>query len=257
MFFRYNRLNCRIPADLDDLYNGSVILAGGSPVLKEEKNLHLLNEPGVMVMSMNNTASIVPSDLWIGADKPRCYSHRILRDPKIMKFAMISRRNILAADYIDWKFMPHTYFFGTSDKFNIDNFLSYDRNFVWWKNIFYISIQILYRLGFRKIYLIGCQFKIEKDSQYAYGAKLDDEAVVWNKKTYNTVVKNMKKLKPTFERKNLEIVSCTPGSPLNDIYPTCTPEDAVKEILTDYPQSYDIDKCVHSSFFSKKGDKNG
>ena len=80
MFYRFNRLNCRIPMDLDNLYQGSVVLVGGSPVLLEEKCLGKLNEPGIMVASMNNTATIVPSDIWIGGDKPKCYSARVIRE---------------------------------------------------------------------------------------------------------------------------------------------------------------------------------
>jgi len=253
MLYRYNRANNRIPMDLDNLYQGSVILAGGSPVLLEDKlNLSRLKTPGIMVASMNNTATVVPSDLWICGDKPKCYSPRILRDPKLTKFAMISRRNILAADYIDWKFIPNTYFYGTTDQCTIENFLNNNRDYVWWKNTFYIAIQILYRMGFRRIFLIGCQFKISAERHYAYDVKLDEGAVKWNKMTYNTVVNNMIKLKPTFERKGLEIISCTPDSPLNEHYPTNTLEGAINEILEDYPKTHELDKVVHSSFFKKE-----
>ena len=117
-----------------------------------------------------------------------------------MKFAMISRRNILAHD-IDWKFIPNTYFFGTTDKWDIHNFLNLNRDFVWWKNTFYIAIQLLYRLGFRKVYLVGCKFDIDNDKkQYSYDTKLDEGAVKWNQKTYGQAVKNMIKLQRLCEK---------------------------------------------------------
>ena len=251
MFYRFNAWNCRIPVDLDGMYKGGCFLAGGHPSLQEE-NLALLNQPGVMVMAMNNTASVLPRcDFWIGADKPLCYSPRILKDPRMMKFSMISRRNILAHD-IDWKFIPNTYFFGTTENWDIHNFLNLNRDFVWWKNTFYIAIQILYRLGFRKVYLVGCKFDIDiEKKQYSYDTTLDNNAVTWNKKTYNTVVKNMIKLKSHFKQKDFQLISCTPGSPLDKHFETMSFNEAVTDMLQGFPKEYEIDKCVHSSFFTK------
>ena len=250
MFYKFNALNCRIPIDLDGTFNGSCFLAGGHSSLANE-DVALLNQPGIQTMAMNNTASVVPSDFWIGCDQPMCYSPRILKDPKIMKFAMISRRNILAHD-IDWKFIPNTYFFGTTDKWDIHNFLNSNRDFVWWKNTFYIAIQLLYRLGFRKVYLVGCKFDMNNDDkQYSYNTKLDKDAVEWNQRTYGHIVKNMIKLKPHFEKKDFKLISCTPDSPLNKHYETMTFNEAVSDALTGFPKEYNIDKCVHSSFFTK------
>jgi hypothetical protein len=202
-------------------------------------------------MAMNNTASVVPCQLWVGADKPLCYSQKILQDPRLMKFAGIGRRNIRAGN-IDWKFQPNTYFFGTTEEgWNYRNFLNPDRDFVWWKNTFYIAIQILYRLGFRKIYLIGCQFKIG-DKHYSYDKQLTGDEKEWNKKTYNHVVTRMKELKPLFDRKDFKVISCTPDSPLNEIYPTMDFDEAIADSLQDFPRSWDINRCVHSSFFKDK-----
>lgn len=250
MFYRYNKANCQIPMDLENLYQGSCFLAGGSPVLLQE-NLKKLDQPGVMVASMNNTASVVPTDIWICGDRPICYSPRILRDQKLMKFANLAKKNYLAANYIDWKFIANTYFYDTTPDFNKDNFLKSGNKFAWWKNTFYIAIQILNTLGFRKIYLIGCQFKVKGDKQYAYDVKLNPAQQKWNTKTYSYVVADMKTLKPTFERKGLEVVSCTPESPLNEHYPFMKMDDAIDEMLKDYPKQYELSECMHSSAFSK------
>lgn len=247
MLYRYTKSQMRIPIDLYGIFEGeSCFLAGGSPVLKNE-NLEQLGEPGMNVMAMNNTASIVPCTMWIGCDKPPCYSQRIISDPRIMKFGVISRRDYEVGGKA-WKYYPNTYFMPTNDKFfNINNFLSMHRDFVWWKNTFYIAIQLLYRLGFRKIYLAGCQFKIKENKQYAYDTKLDKGMVGWNQKTYNYCVTVMKQLKPCFEKNGLEIISVTPDSPLNDIYRHISLDEAVKEVLKDFPKEYDTKNCKHSS----------
>ena len=244
MFFRYDK-GCRIPVDLDGMFSGSCFIAGGAPSLLKE-NLELLKQPGIPVLSMNNTASRVPTDFWLGLDKPVCYSPRILLNPKIMKFTMISRRN-LAINENKMMDLPNMYFFGAHEKFNIHNFLEPSRDFWWAKNIFPVSLQIAYRLGFRRIYLIGCEFKITKESQYSYETSLNDYQVNYNQRLYNKTIEDMKLAKPYFKEKDFEIISCTPHSSLNEFYPTMSFEDVVKEMLKDFPKDYNTSKCVHSS----------
>ena len=258
MFYRYaTEGGGRIPVDFDNMYRGACFLAGGAPSLADE-DLSLLRKPGINLMAMNNTASLFQDcvDFWIGGDKPKCYSERILKDPGMLKFAVISRRDIAVNGSI-WKHMPSTFFFGTSDKFNVKNFLMPHRDFVWWKNTFYIALQILHRLGFRKVYLIGCSFQMKKEKQYSYDVNLTDQEQNWNKRVYGNTVDKMKGLKPTFDEAGFEIISATPDSLLNDIYPTMTFNEAIEDALKDFPEDYHLDECVHSSFFKNKEQKNG
>jgi len=240
-----------MPADLDNLYSGSCFIAGGNPCLLN-KDLSILRQSGIMVMSINNTASVVPSDIWIGGDKSGCYSNKILRDPKIMKFAVISRKDCLV-DSVEWKYLPNTYFFGTTNKFNTKNFLSSNRDLAWWKNTFFMAIQLAYRLGFRRVYLIGCKFGIDKDKQYSYSTGLTTGQITSNQRLYNQAIEKMKELKPHFEQSGFEVISSTQDSPLNEIYQFVPFNDAVKSVLRDFPDDYDTDKCVHSSFYKKGG----
>ncbi len=245
MFFRFDK-GARIPIDLDNSFSGSCFIAGGAPSLLKE-NLDLLKTPGILVISMNNTASVVPTDIMVCADKPKCYSPRILLDPKIMKFSMISRRDLMVGNK-KMKELPNMYFFGANEKyFNVHNFLNPCRDFVWWKNTMYNVIQLAYRLGFRKVYLIGCSFKISKEEQYSYKTNLDEHQVNYNQRTYNNFVEKMKLMKPHFKEKGFEIISSTPDSSLNEFFPFVPFEDAVKEILKDFPKEYATEKCLHSS----------
>ena len=109
MFFRYDK-GCRIPVDLDNSFSGSCFISGGAPSLLKE-NLKLLDQPGVMVLSMNNTAAKVPTDFWLGLDKPSCYSSRILLNPKIMKFTMISRRFFIVRFWLAHSLPSSPFFF--------------------------------------------------------------------------------------------------------------------------------------------------
>ena len=250
MFFRFDK-GCRIPVDLDNMFSGSCFIAGGAPSLLRE-NLELLKQPGIMVISMNNTAARIPSDIWVCADKPKCYSERILRDPKLMKFAMISRKDLMVGNDKMME-LPNMFFYGSTEKhFNLHNFLDPHRDIWWIKNVMPITLQIAYRLGFRKVYLIGCGFKISKDAQYSYATKLTDHQVNYNARTYNSFVEKMKLLKPHFKEKEFEVISCTPDSLLNEFYPTMSFEDAVEEALKDFPKKYNTAQCFHSSEMSKK-----
>ncbi len=253
MFFRYDK-GTRIPVDLDNMFSGSCFIAGGHPSLLKE-NLELLKQPGVVVISINNTASMIPTNLWIGMDKPQCYSSRILLDPKIMKFSVVSRRDLMVGNK-KMKELPNMYFFGTTEKFNVHNFLNEHRDFVWLKNTSYNVIQLAYKLGFRKVYLIGCGFKISKEQQYSYETNLDNHQINYNQRTYNSFIGMMKLLKNHFKEKNFEVISCTPESALNDFYPFMKFEDAVKEILKDFPKKYNTKKCLHSSEMTSEKLKN-
>ena len=248
-----------MPIDVDGAYEGqAVFIAGGAPSLMEEP-LELLTQPGVSVLALNNTASILPPgavDFWLGCDKPVCYSDRILLDPKITKFALISRRDYPVNGRV-WKQAPSTYFFGTRENFTVENFLRTDRDFVWWKSTFYVALQIVHRLGFRKAYLIGCAFRLDGEKDYSYDVKLTDGERDWNKRVYNKTVDRMRQLKPTFDKVGFEVISATPDSLLNDIYPVVKFEEAVKDILSGFPEEYELEKCVHSSALKKQEKDNG
>ena len=254
MFFRYDG-GCRIPIDLDNLFSGSCFIAGGHPSLLKE-NLELLKQPGITVISMNNTASTIPTNIFVCADKPKCYSKKILLDPRIMKFAMISRRDLLVNDKKMTE-LPNMFFYGATEKhFNLHNFLNPYRDIWWIKNVMPITLQIAYRLGFRKVYLIGCAFKISKDEQYSYKTKLTEHQINYNNRTYGNFVEKMKLLKKHFKEKNFEIISCTQNSALNEFYPFIKFEDAIKEMLEDFPKEYETHKCLHSSEMSSEKYKN-
>lgn len=253
MYYRYTKSGLRIPVDLDGLYDGGAIfIAGGAPSLGEELNLHRLAQSGLNVLALNNTATLLESsnNLWLGGDKPRCYSKRILKDPRMLKFAVISRKNE-EIDGTVWRDMPSTLFFGTCDKFNEQNFLMPHRDFVWWKNTFYIALQLVYRLGFRKVYLVGCSFRISSEKQYSYDAKLTGPETEWNQRVYEKTVGKMKRLKPAFEAGGLEVISATPDSLLNDDFETIAFDDAIDDALENFPAEYRLEDCVHSSALKK------
>lgn len=254
MLYHYSKSGLRIPVDLDNLFEGgTVFIAGGCPSLLEE-DLSKLTQPGIFVLAINNTPAVMPDgavDAWIGSDKPDCYSKKILLDPTIMKFTVISRKELAVGDKV-WKELPNTYFFGTNDKFTEDNFLMQHRDFLWWKNTFFGALQLAYRLGFKKVYLIGCGFNVSNDKQYSYDFKLDEKERKINERLYNQSVERMKKLKPIMDAGGYKVISATKGSLLNGFYPVVSFDDAIEDALKEIPKDYELEKCVHSSAFRNK-----
>lgn len=236
---------------------GTLFLAGGAPSLLKE-DISKLGQPGISLMAINNTASIFPFgvDFWIGCDKPGCYSPRILLDPRPMKFSIIAKKRFtfMPNQFREYRLQdcPNMYFFGTHEKFTHNTLLKKDRDFVWWKNTFWVAIQIAYRLGFRKVYLIGCSFNIGEGKHYSYDFTLDEYQKNYNQRLYAQTITLMNLAKQHFDEKGFQVISATPDSTLNDTYPCVSFDDAIEEALKDFPREYAIDRCKHSSEYKKK-----
>jgi hypothetical protein len=212
MFFRF--LGSRRKAiDLDDIFSGPCFLLGGAPQLNDVKDR--LSSSPVVKVAMNNTGTIVQPTIWIGADKAENFSASILQDPVPMKFAVISRRDN-EVNGKQWKSLPNTYFMSTK-QMKPKEFFVKNRDFAWDKNVFMMALQLVYRLGFREVYTVGCSFKITKDSQYCYDTELDQKQVEYTQNTYGAALRQIREILPLAEQEQFHICSCTPDSKLNDL----------------------------------------
>jgi len=234
MFYRYAKRDIRLAIDLDGLFDGQeCVVAGGAPSLNgfaEKAAVHR-----VPILAMNNAATVIRPTLWVSGDKPICFDPSILIDPTIMKFALISRRKFEVAGR-PWQEQPNTFFYGTKEGFNESNLLNPHRDLVWWKNTFFISLQLAYRLGFRVIYLVGCGFEISSDSQYAWDTKLNDLEIGRNRRLYGDSVRKLKSLLPHFKEKGLSVISATPGSLANDFLPYVDEDEVLRRFDGRYPE---------------------
>jgi hypothetical protein len=252
VFYRYSKAGARTPVDLDGLYQGETLfLLGGSPSLRN-LNLEALRRPGVVTLGMNNVPCFFPRpNLWICADKPLCFSPHIFTSPEITKFTMISRRGLEVPDTGGRRIMdcPNMYFFGASEKFTFENFLDPGRDLVWWRSVFPMALQLAYKLGFRKIFLVGCGFHMNKakGEQYAWKTKLTDDQAQYSHNTYSRDVDRLKALLPTFAERGLQVLSSTPRSRANAFLTYVPLEEAVAEALKGKPVQSDTSTLIHSS----------
>jgi hypothetical protein len=246
MFYRFGKNDVRLAIDLDDLFPGEeCVIAGGAPSLADFAARAIGLRVRVPVLAINNAATVIRSTMWVGGDKPVCYDPSILIDPTIMKFGIISRRKFEVLER-PWQEWPNTFFFGTKEGFNSSNLLNRDRDLVWWKNTFFIALQLSYRLGFRTVYLAGCGFKMSKEQQYAWETNLDDGEVSQNRRLYGDSVRQLKGLLPHFQERGLRVVSATPESLANEFLPYESADKVLKRFEDRYPK-VDTKVLPHSS----------
>lgn len=252
MFYRYTKAAARIPVDLEGMYDGETLfLMGGSPKLRELP-LDLLRQAGVITLGMNNLPCFFPKpNLWVCADKPLCFSPHIFTSPEITKFTMISRRGLEVPDTGGKRIMdcPNVFFFGAHERFTYKNFLDPGRDLVWWRSVFPIALQLAWKLGFKKVFLVGCSFNMNKKTgeQYAWKTKLTADQAQYSHNTYVKDVARLRALLPTFARKGFEVISSTPDSAANEFLSYVPLDQAVEEALRGKPVQSDTSTLIHSS----------
>jgi len=256
MFYRFTQAGGRIPVDLEGLYqNETLFLLGGSPKLKDMP-LDLLRQPGVVTLGMNNVPCVFKPNLWICADKPQCFSPHIYLSPEIMKFNMISRRElVIPGTELKIRPAPSMFFFGAqASHFTFANFLDPHRDLVWWRSVFPMALQLAYRLGFRRVFLVGCGFAMPKQpgNQYAWNTNLTEDQAQYSQNTYNRDIQRLGSLKPTFRRAGFQVVSSTPDSNAHGILDYVPLEQAVAAALGNKPGVADTTTLWHSSEFKEK-----
>lgn len=242
MFYRYSKDGRRKAIDLNGIYDGAVFICGGHPSLRDE-DLSLFQRHGITTMAINNTGTLFKPTLWVCGDKPKCYSDSIILDPSVLKFARLLYQDEDTSAG-KWKYIPATLFFGLTEDYKPHQLLHDRTQLVWWKNTFMIAIQLCYRLGFRKVYLCGTGFKIDKEQQYSYDTRLTDKQVSSNQRCYNNVLDQFTKCYAHFKEYGYEVLSCTPKSPINDVVPFIPLTDAILGVM--HPQHNTVD-TLHSS----------
>lgn len=249
MLYRFTPDGRRLTLDPTGLYSGALFLCGSHPSLAAEP-LDLLSKRGVVTLAMNNAAALFRPTLWIGADRPDCYARTVLEDAGILKLA----RLLYAEDEVPgagrrWRELPGTLFYGVDDqRFTPESLLADWPTYVWWKNVFVIALQVAYRLGFRTVYLAGVGFTIPKGRVYAFDATLNAAETDYNRRTYAGTLEQVVAALPHLAASGLSLVSCTPGSALNDHLPFVPFREAVERVTSALPEP-DTRALPHASRF--------
>ena len=227
MFYKILNNGTTKVVDLKDMYLGeSLFLIGGSPLIHEE-NIKRLQEPGIFTMAMNNAATIVHPNFWVGGDRPECYSPDILTDVSILKFA-VGGKQTFDCYGIPWHERPSTLFMRCGNEgFTHDNLFSHHDKIVWWNNTWWIALSLAWTLGFRTIYMVGSAFTISTDKQYAWDTKLEDKYVNINKGFYEQTAKLMIQHRASYRKAGMSLRNCCKPSILTPNYGYLSVNDAI------------------------------
>ena len=236
--------------------NSSVaILVCGGPSMNRI-DLSKLKGPGKVVVGMNNTYPKVLPDMWIGMDHPHCYSSSLTFEsfPKFFRGGFHRHKYVTENTEVDVWAQNSVFYVNVAQGYYVDMKRRAENrkseNLVWTGNSFTFAFSLLYYMGFRKVYLVGCDLD-NSTSDYHNDIELTEKQKDWNAHLYKhlygflTWMKNI-----NFDEGFLEVVSMSPMSRINDLFPYKSIEELNAEINNNIPKQLNY---VHSSDIDKIG----
>lgn len=215
--------------------SGFMLLSGPST---QELDLTLLDQRGICVLATNNAWCVHRPNLWTCADPARGFHDKGWKDPGIIKLVplpLYSSR--LVSKDADGKFrnsqwtaaeMPGVFFFPRNDRFNHETFFT-ESSVNWGVNseakcsvglkggrsVLLQAFRLMVHLGFRRIYLLGADFKMNEGKQnYAFPQDRSESSIKGNNAAYGILNKRLTALRPAIEELGVEIFNCNPDSNL-------------------------------------------
>lgn len=216
------------PLWLGDIYRGrsAFLIAGGPSFSKIDKDK--LNLPGVMTMGINNSVRTFRPSMWISVDSPDHWIRSTWLDPRIQKFVPIDMASKFLFNSDTWKFMeqrvgdcPNVVYFKRNEHFRAKQFL-WEDCFNWGnhkdhgggRSVMLLAIRMLYVLGFRKVYLLGVDFKMDRRHKYHFDQDRHKGSIRGNMSTYEKLNKWLVELRPLFEEQDFHVYNCNQQSNL-------------------------------------------
>ncbi len=196
--------------------DSKAILVGSGPSLNK-LSVDSLCGPGKVVFGLNNTYPKVRPDIWLAMDDPHCYNGNVFFEP----FIKILRGGYHTRTYKEieiWKLFNIFYADVKRTKNHNDIFNSYSPNmtFIWQQNSFATAIHIILWMGFKDIYLAGCDFSQEKGIHHDPNIKMSEKYERWNNSLYERLDPYLKWLSETAKPKGINFYSISPGSKINE-----------------------------------------
>ena len=207
-----------------------VYLCGSGPSLNNVNNKDLHCD-GSFVVGVNNSYPKIKPHMWIGLDDPSCFHHKIWSDPcmKILRggyqdrtYHGISIKNNHNLFYEDCKeyedFEKESMFYNKPDR----------TMFYWDKTVIGTTLHILLHMGAKRIHLVGADLDNSK-KQYWNNIKRDKKVFTRNKNTYKQIIEHYKWFRKIGLKYDVELISCTPNSPVNDFLKYIPLKEALKD----------------------------
>lgn len=101
------------------------------------------------------------------------------------------------------------------------------------RSVFLVALRLGYLLGFRRIFLLGVDFKMTTAAGYAFPQARSASSVRHNNGTYETLQKRCTELQPLFLNEGYEVFNCNPDSALT-AFPHKPLNEAVKLVTDEF-----------------------
>lgn len=226
-------------------------------------------------MGLNNSPKTYRPDAWCCVDQPSRFLRSIWTDPKIMKFVPFdhTEEKLWDSQPDSWGPMyknkkkdilkvrecPNVTYYRRNEKFEPSRFL-WEYTINWgdhskWgggRTCMLAALKILFILGFRNIYLLGCDLQMDENTKYHFDENRDRAAQKGNMNTYKKMIEvYFPQLKPHFDRVGFKVYNCNPDSRLKE-FPYVPFEEAVKRSMK---LIGDSEKEVSCGMYRKYEDK--
>lgn len=236
------------PANLRNAYqNAACFFIGSGPSL-EKLNLDLLKERGILTFAVNNVAAYknIKPNFWTSTDEPQSFHSCIWKDPTIIKF--VRQENAIKLDPKLGK-VVNLYTYNVNEDFNVKQF--FDEPTINWGNqsslvdayrqkggrsVLYAALRIMFYLGIRRVYLIGCDFKMIENRPYVFNQGKWSGGIKTNNNNYDIMNVRLKHLNEKALTLGYKIYNCTPDSHLT-AFPNMLYEEAINKEKLETPTS--------------------
>ena len=103
------------------------------------------------------------------------------------------------------------------------------------RSVMLAAIRLLFFMGVRRIYLLGVDLRMTRESKYHFEQERSTNAIQGNNRTYGLMMKRFEELQPHFAQHGLEVFNCNRDSALK-VFPFVAFDEAVADCTRDMPQ---------------------
>lgn len=224
MFYRRDG----VVVDLVNLYEGkSIFFINNGPSFKHIDH-EKLKLPGIITYGVNNGAHVFRPNIWSCVDDPSRFMRSIWEDPTIMKIIpqtifekplWDNDQNKFSKDVVGD--FPNVIGFMRNEFFDADTWLT--ENTINWGNhkqfgggrsVMMASLRICHILGFKNVYLLGCDFDMSPSSKYFFEEQRTEASIINNNNSYKLMTERFALLRPKFEEVGFNVYNLNPNSNL-------------------------------------------
>jgi len=210
-----------------------------------------LQVTGAITCALNTAYPHIRPNIWIGMDVPESFDSRLWWEPfiKIARGGYHNKRSqgYYVKDFFNVFFADCTEPESRDELFNLRQ---HDVRFVWHKHTLGTALHILVWLGARKIHLLGCDLGGDRD--YCHDLVLSEELRKSNRQLYRQQVGYLKWFCKAGKRYDVQLISCTPDSPINKFANYLPVHEAIAETAKKNPLPLKPKHVLATSDFEKK-----